>query len=67
MWDTHLKDGSKVKVTDRGPFQSDAERALIGKTGRIVRAYNASARVEIDGKPTMFSKSTLDLVRKTKG
>jgi hypothetical protein len=67
MWDTHLKDGSEVKVTDRGPFQSAAERALIGKTGRIVRAYIASARVEIDGRPVMFSKSTLDLIRKSKG
>lgn len=67
MWDTHIKDGCKVKVANRGPFQSEAERAMIGKTGRVVRAYNASARVEVDGKPMMFSKATLDLVRKPKG
>jgi hypothetical protein len=65
MWDTHIKDGSRVRVAERGPFHSNSERALIGKTGRIVRAYISSARVEIDGKPVMLSKATLDLVRKS--
>jgi predicted transcriptional regulator len=67
MWDTHIKDGCRVKVANRGPFQSETEREMIGKTGRIVRAYVSSARVEIDGKPMMFSKATLDLVPNRKG
>ena len=65
IFDAHIKEGCKVRVLEKGPFHTPDERRMIGKTGQVVRAYVSSARVEIDGKPMMFSKSVLELVKQS--
>jgi RNase P/RNase MRP subunit p29 len=63
MFDPHLKAGSKVRVLDHGILSAN-ERELIGKAGRIVRAYVSSCRLEIEGKSVQLPKVALELVGK---
>jgi hypothetical protein len=60
MFDPQMQDGMRIRVRDHG-ILSGPERDLIGKTGRVVRAYVASCRVEIDGKAVSLPKVALEL------
>jgi hypothetical protein len=58
-FDPELREDATVRVRDLG-LSNDIERRLIGKTGRIVRAYIASCRVEIDGVPVTLPNRALE-------